>query len=153
MAQYIDCYWLINSREKKVIEEYLNEFLPKRNQAFDEQFLTLNNGKDLVFTSSIKLMDYMEKKPNLDCSIYWNNLDQSSIFCHAMVFYTQDNKMIFGMSVLGRYPNESKVVKSYFEINDFLKAEYGCMTSEEPPEYGEEGEFIDFCKSRFTPTR
>jgi hypothetical protein len=95
-------------------------------------------------------MEYLQMNPNEEYLIYWRNLDKKSKYEHAMVFYTDDEKMIVGASIPARHPSDSAAIDGYLMIKEFLNAELGCITIEEVAPTNS-AEFSKFCQSRFIP--
>lgn len=147
MPQYADCYFLIPSRKKETLKKILSYFLPKRESSTDENIVE----DSITFSSVDSLMVYLEQKDDLEYSLYWSNLDLQSDIRHAMVFYTSDKKMIFGVSIPAKEPDDERVVSLFFEIQSLLNSDLSCITVEEAPPTTT-SEFEVFCKNRFIPS-
>lgn len=153
MPQYTDCYFLVENRERSIVESFIARFLPFNKQAAEDYPIPLyaDNPK-MIFKDLNDILLYLEKHTDLDYSIYWKNCDEKSLIKHFMVFYTDDGKIIFGISTIGSDPAEKKVVLLFNQILDFLLSKVGCITVEEPPPFNSL-EFIKFSKDRYIPNR
>ena len=151
MAQYADCYCLVASRDATIGIAFLDKFLPDREaSAVDYPVPRYVDAPQHVFTDPGELMLFLAKKLNEKYSIYWRNIDSTNVFGHGMLFYTDDGKMIVGVSVAGNYPEDALVIRCYKEVKKFLNSEMGCITIEEPPPLNAI-EFKDFCSNRYIP--
>lgn len=150
MPIYTDCYCLVKSRNKKLVIDFLNYFLPNRNASTEEVIIMLD-GKELIFCNQQeKLIRFLEEEQTIDVNLYWNNLDLNSSFNHAMVFYTNDGNMIFGISTSNNNPKSKKCKEVYEKLKKFTNAQLGCITVEEVAPCNSL-EFKKFCKERYTP--
>lgn len=146
MPQYVDCYFLIDQREREIVNGFLNDIFPLRSVTTDD-FVVANG---TVIQDVSVLMKYLESNLSEEQSIYWENKNESSPYKHAMVFYTDDGKMIFGVTLIGKSPEKEQVIKDFLKIKSYLGTQVACMTVEEAPPYNSV-EFIDFCKERYVP--
>jgi hypothetical protein len=147
MPQYIDCYFLINSRKSIFVEAFLNKFIPIRTaSAEDYPVPEYTNNPARLFLNTTDLILYLEEKSTYSYSIYWRNEDQLSDIKHGMVFYTTDGMMIFGVSIEEYDPNND----IYKAIKTFTGSTMGCMTVEEAPP-DNYIEFNEFCHNRKSP--
>ncbi len=125
---YADLYVLVNSRSKKIIESFLNNFIPNREESADEyEIPQYSENPDFIFKKDCELMDYCENNNNINHTIYWRN-KENIVPKYAMVFYTIDGKMILGLSI------EDEKLEQYYLLNmkQFLKSDCGCIAYETP---------------------
>lgn len=136
MSGFADIYVIKKTRSKKCGIEFLNYFLPKREETTDEYlFPQYADEAETEFQNAEFLMDYLEQHPNSEYGIYWRNLDSDNINQCGMLFYTSDSYMIFGIS---RHPidfnDKSNEEECLAEMKNFLKTDEGYITYECPPE-------------------
>ncbi len=149
MPKFADCYCLIPSRAEKEIFEFLDYFMKERQYASDEFYI-----EDESFTKEFEIAHefflFLEEHPTVSSGIYWSNNNFKSLYCHAMVFYTNDEQMIFGISTPAEHPNATNAIQVYKELKEFTNAKFGCITIEEVAPYNAV-EFREFCKNRYVP--
>lgn len=132
MGFFADIYVIKKSRSKKLGEDFLNHFLPNREESASEYELPqYSDDPKILFNKAYDLMEYLEKNNNDNHTIYWRNLDSNNPNRHGMIFYTTDGYMIFGISVDADPENEAECLS---EMKDFLKSDRGYITYECPPE-------------------
>lgn len=145
MTEYIDCYWLVDSRKSSLCHDFLNKFLPTREESAEDYPVPIfSDSPTHTFTDVNKLLDYLEKNESEDYSIYWNNLEETSVYKHAMVFHTDDGKMILGISLEGNSLHDKSTIGHFKELGEFLGGSIGCMKIDEVPPSNSQ-EFIEFC--------
>jgi hypothetical protein len=84
---FADCYILSNNRNKTFILNFLENFLPIREESADEYEVPQYGEKtDMIFSSALELIDFLIKNPQESYAIYWRNLDKSDL-SHAMCFF------------------------------------------------------------------
>lgn len=151
MAHYADCYFLVNSRSVELLEHFLNRFLPSRAESAVD-YIVEDTDEDIkhTFENASEVIYFVETRSTVITQIYWSNHDSKNIIEHGMVFHTDDGKMILGVSIPARLPNEPQVLKVYWEIVSFLKTTWSCITIEEPPP-SNSIEFETFCNERYVP--
>lgn len=151
MAQYADCYLLVNSRSVKDGMKFLDKFLPNRSESSVDFPIPLYADKpQRVFKNAVDLMLFLEMELNEDYMIYWKNTEIKNIIKHGMIFYTDDGKMIIGFSVEAHDPDDESVVQAFNEVKNYLNLEIGCITIEEEPPTNSI-EFKSFCTQRYIP--
>lgn len=151
MAQYVDCYWLINSRDNNIAERFLNKILQERVESSSDYPVPIySNNPSIIYSNVQDIMLYLGNHPNEEYSIYWRNCDKKSEYKHAVIIYTDDGKMIFGASLEGNDPYDKIIESNYVKIKNFLGANFGCITVEEMAPTNSLY-FTDFCKKRHSP--
>jgi len=151
MAQYIDCYFLIDGRNSDLVKIFLKKYLPVNKESAEDYPIPLFSDHPVkIFDSVNDLLMYLENNKDCKYSIYWHTDKKKSDIEHVMVFYTDDGKMIFGTSISGNNPMEINNLKIFRDIRSFLNSEIGCMTVEEPPPFNS-SEFVEFAKNRYSP--
>jgi hypothetical protein len=151
MAQYADCYLLVDSRSIKVGMKFLDKFLPNRKESSVDYPVPLYADEPQeIFTNAADLMQFLEVESTEDYMVYWKNTENKNVIKHGMIFYTDDGKMIIGFSVEGRNPDDEPVVQSFNEVKSYLNLEIGCITIEEEPPTNSI-EFKSFCAQRYIP--
>jgi hypothetical protein len=139
MGYLADIYIIKESRSKKMGVDFLNYFLPLREESADEYLIPQYSDNPVYeFDNANDLMAYLESNPKCSHSIYWRNLDEKSLNKHGMIFYTKDGNMILGISrnvdISGKLntDNEDKCLK---EMKGYFKTELGYIHYENPPAY------------------
>jgi hypothetical protein len=148
MPQLIDCYFLIDFRNRKVVNDFLDEFIPDREETCDDYIVSSNSN---IFDCADELMGFLEQSVNEDKTIYWENRNKMNVIKFAMAFFTDDGKIILGVSMKGKSPRDILIQEKYFEVKTYLKASVGCITIEEVAPTNSL-EFIEFCEDRYSPT-
>lgn len=137
MGNLADIYVIQKSRSKKLGIDFLNHFLPLREESADE-YLIPQYSEDPIseFDNAEDLMIFLESNPEYSQSIYWRNKDDENLNKHGMIFYTKDGNMIFGISrnadMSGNLTTENedeclKLMKEYFQSDN------GYITYEDTP--------------------
>ncbi len=136
MSGFADIYVIKKTRSKNLGVEFLERFLPHREESSDEYFYPqYADKKEIEFQNVELLMDFLENTPNAEYAVYWRNLDSNNINRHGMLFYTRDSYMIFGISRSPKDFSDTKVEeKCLTEMKNFLKTDEGYFTYEFPPE-------------------
>lgn len=129
---FADCYILSNNRNKTFILNFLENFLPVREESADEYEVPQYGEKtDMIFSSALELIDFLIENPQESYAIYWRNLDKSDL-SHAMCFFTNDGNIILGISTKTKYPNTEIEDNVFKKMQDYLSSEEGYITYEEP---------------------
>lgn len=151
MPQYIDLYYLVNSRESEVVCDFFKDYsFVKRELADDYPIPQYSDNPIKVFYSDEELLLYLEKDYNCEYLIYWENAEENSDIKQFTLQYTDDGKVIFGVSIVGTVIDSIEVVELFKHIKDYLNSKEACITMEEPPAVNS-FEFIDFCNERYKP--
>lgn len=157
MGYLADIYVIQKSRSRKLGIDFLNHFLPLREESADEyQIPQYSDVSTHEFDNADDLMIYLESNPKYTQSIYWRNKDPESLNKHGMIFYTRDGYMIFGISrnadMSGNLntANEDKCLRS---MKEYFKTEMGYIDYENPPTetYTEFVEIVNKLNSKTTP--
>jgi hypothetical protein len=150
MPQYLDLYFLVDNRKTSTIRDFFNNYAFIKKELADEY--PIPQFSDFIyqtFYSDNHLLKYLEGRVDCDYIIYWQNLNERSDIYQFMVQYTNDGKMIVGITVKGTEPSDTKVTSTFKEMKDYFNAYFGCITSEEaPPETSEA--FKQFCRIRYS---
>ena len=151
MSELVDLYFLVKTRDKGKVLDFLNKFAPCRMEVAEDYPVPIySNEPKCVYDKVLDLMKYLEKYTSEEYSIYWKNLNLDSNIKYLMTFYTDDSGLIFGISIVGKNPMDSNIAIKYFTIKKFLSATIGCATIEEVPPFNMM-EFDDFCRNRYIP--
>ena len=137
MGQFADIYIAVKTRYKQKGIDFLNHFLPQREESADEyEFPQYSSKKEIEFDSVDDLMIYLETDKNAEYNLYWRSIDDSNPNKHGMLFYTKDEAIIFGISrdadIGGNLNTENedeclKLMKEYFQTD------IGYITYEDTP--------------------
>ena len=149
MPQYIDSYYLIDSRKSEFVYDFFAKYSHTRKELADDYPIPqFSDSPERIFYSVGELLLYLEDNPNFEYAIYWENEDKKSEIKQFTLQYTNDGKMIFGVSIVGNEPDSIKSVQLFREIKSYLNSKKACITVEEPPPINSI-EFIDFCNGRY----
>ena len=151
MPEYIDSYYLVNSRESKVVYNFFAKYsFVKKKLADDYPIPQYSDSPERIFYSDADLLLYLEN--NFDCEylIYWENIEENSEIRFFILQYTNDGKMILGVSIVGKKLDSKESVQLFIDIKNYLNSQKACITIEEPPPTNSI-EFIDFCNVRYIP--
>jgi len=135
MPQYADIYIVVKTRSKEKAIEFLDHFLPNREESADEyEFPQYGHKKEREFANALHVMSFLESSTSCEYNIYWRNTDSKNVNRHGMLFYTRDEAIIFGISrdadINGPHNSENEVdclnnMKAYFNTKN------GCITYED----------------------
>jgi hypothetical protein len=99
MGYLADIYVIKKTRSKKIGIDFLNHFLPSREESADDYLIPQYSDDPIhEFDNAEDLMTFLESNPKYAQSIYWRNTDAESLNKHGMIFYNEDGTMIFGIS-------------------------------------------------------
>ncbi|TGK96258.1 hypothetical protein EHQ30_06535 [Leptospira brenneri] len=128
MSGLTDIYVITDSRAKELILSFLRHYLITWAESADEyEIPQYSYEPEIILKTDLELMDYCEQNTTVVHTIYWKNKSDSFIK-HGMVFYTSDQKMILGLSVLSG-TKEKEYLK---DLKCFLQSDLGYLTFEEP---------------------
>lgn len=139
MGYYADIYVIKKTRSKDYALKFLDTFLPKRKESTDDYVIYTSSSDEpkYIFKKVEDLMIYFERNTTIYQSIYWNGTDKNNLNKHAMLFYTIDGYMVFGISRDYNYKEEGLE-----EMKSFLRSDKGYIITECPPK----DNYSDFCK-------
>ena len=151
MPQYIDSYYLVDSRKSTIIYDFLDAFsVDKKSLADDYPIPQYSDKPEKVFQSDSDLMSYLEDYVKCQYLIYWENANSKSEIKQFTLQYTDDQKMIIGVSIIGNDPRSQKSVQLFRLIKNYLTSQNACITIEEAPP-ANSIEFVSFCNERYVP--
>jgi hypothetical protein len=143
MNGFFDVYVLAPERSAKLAVDFLNHFVPRREQSAAEYcFPEYSMTPDAVFESALEAIPFCALKPNYSQAFYFRNLGTDP--AHAMVLFTVDSGMILGLSV-----DEGKETEYLAHLKDFARASTGYIDFESAPP-GTLEEFKAAAKTRKT---
>jgi hypothetical protein len=124
---YYDVYVLAPKRTAETVERFLRWFAPTRTSCADE-FSVPRFAKEAhtVFRTADELIAYCVAHPTEPHGIYWRCTHERDP-AHAMVFFTPDGGLIFGLSV------ENDAAHWRAELMDDTGSEIAWVGFEEPP--------------------
>lgn len=98
MPEYADIYVLSRARTRPAIEAFLQAFVPEREEGADEyEVPQYSNSPTVVFKKADELIDHCCCRLREAHAIYWRAVGGRKPE-HAMVFFLQDEHIIFGVS-------------------------------------------------------
>lgn len=124
---------------------FLDHFLPSRVPAqYDYPVPELVDAPRLVLQTEREILDYLERHTAEPYALYWN--DSRKTGEQAMLFYTRDGNIIYGLADFAAVPSERLE-----ELARFVGATFCLLGSEErPPDTTPE--FIAICRVAGGPT-
>lgn len=133
-------YALGNDRSANAVRGFLDHFLPERESCCsDYPVPESSDAPNCVLSAESEILGYMESHPKEPYGLYWNDARKSST--QAMVFYTRDGHVIFGLA-----EDTVEPTRKLKELADFVGAEYSTLGSEQRPP-GTASEFIARCSA------
>lgn len=151
MAEFIDSYYLVDKRKLNIVYDFFKEYQFLKNElAEDYPVPQYSEVPENIFFSDIDLLLFLETNPNCDYLVYWENKKEDSIIKQVTLQYTNDGKMIIGVSIVGVDIYSTDSIQLFKRIKKYLNSSEGCITSNEPPPLNSI-EFIEFCKLRYVP--
>jgi hypothetical protein len=136
MGYFADCYVIINSRSKKLVNHFLDHFLPEREERTREyQVPQYADHPDISFDNVSDLMAFLEVNPSSYQAIYWGNKSKEHPNQYGMTFYTKDGYLIFGISrdVAGDSSDTQAEDECLQELKHFFETDEGYITYEKHP--------------------
>jgi hypothetical protein len=150
MSQYIDSYYLINSRNLEIINDFFSKYLPLglEELAIDYSFPEYSDNPERIYNSAKELLKHLEENLGVEYIVYFKNKDILSDIKQVILQYTDDGKLIFGISIVGNNPALEENLLLLKEIKKYLNSKNACATIEEPPPTNSI-DFIEFCDGRY----
>lgn len=142
MPEYLDVYFLSENRNFENVNHFLNKYVKERDEIQTNYVI-----EDVVFDKADEVMEYLFKQVNIPYGVYWKSTNPINRIKFAMAFYTNDDHVILGVSLVGRYPFPKYVSDIIIDIRAFLNARHYCIAIEQPPPLNSK-EFLDFCAKR-----
>lgn len=146
MGIYADIYAAIKTRSKKQALDFLNHFLPEREESdYIYEYPQFGKDTEREFKNRDELMTFLETNVKAEYNLYWKGTNASKTNKHAMLFYTEDESLIFGISCDadkgGNFNtnNEDECLKL---MKEYFKTEIAYITYEAPPA----STFKEFCE-------
>lgn len=104
MPPYFDVYVISEKRNRETVEEFLNKFLPVREESADEyEFPQYADSPDVVYTKTGEALEKCISEKSTEYGLYWRALENKKPE-HAMVFFLNDGNVIYGLSTDDAYP-------------------------------------------------
>ena len=137
MGYLADIYVIKRSRSKKLAVDFLNRFLPNREQSSDDYWIPEYSEKPTQeFKDAYDLMSFLELNKNISNRIYWRNTDEENPNKHGMIFYNLDGSIIFGISrepgIKGNLDTRSEY-HCLNEMKQYFDTHLGYIDYENPP--------------------
>lgn len=151
MPELIDHYFLVNRRDPEFVIRFLDKYLPQRAPTSENYLITTPDGEAEIDAKDIMaVLSFCEQHVTAVHTIYLRNIDENSLITHAILTYTDDAKMVLGVSAMGTFNDPYHMrdnLRIFNDIKTFLNAGIACMTLEEPPP-DNSIKFIEFAKQR-----
>ncbi|KAF0805880.1 hypothetical protein A6D6_01936 [Alcanivorax xiamenensis] len=140
MPEYSDIYVISDKRDEKTVEDFLNCFLPDREESADEyEIPQFSESPDVVYSKALELVKYCSANQRAEYAAYWRAVNQGKPE-HAMVFYLKDGHVIYGLSTDAG--DEAFANGLLAELKAFLGAEFGYIGHEASPDAADLPEFM-----------
>jgi len=121
------------------MEQFLNEFLPSREEAADEyEFPQYADSPEVTFRSADEALDKCIAEQGTDYGIYWRALGNAKPE-HAMLFFLEDGHVIYGLSTDDSYPEYATELLN--KMKSFLNSSLGYIGHEASPDVSNIDEF------------
>lgn len=131
--EYADCYVLSDERNENFIFDFLNHFIPNRKEAAEEYYVPMySDNPNEIFKKDFEIIKYLCLNKNVENTLYWSNKTDSYLK-GAMMFFTSDGKVIFGLYCNTRFPNTVIEDDYFLKIQEFCNSKIGYITYEELP--------------------
>jgi hypothetical protein len=125
-----DCYVLVDSRSNELVQGFVAKFCPQCEETTDQYRVTcFTHEPEIVFKTAGELMVYCERFKFCTNKIVWRPLNNGSLK-QAMVVYTEDGEMIFGLAVDAGEKSEDGYLDRMME---YLKSDVGYIAYDQPP--------------------
>ncbi len=149
MPQYIDSYYLIDTRKLEIVYDFFSKFFPSgvKELAEDYPFPELSDYPEKIYYSLKELLVHLDADCDSEYTVYLENKDKSSVVKQIILQYTDDGKIILGLSIIGKDLSSTQNIEFLKYIKTYLHSKNACATIEEPPPVNSL-EFIDFCNKR-----
>lgn len=139
MPSYSDIYVISEKRNSGTIENFLNEFLPIREETADEyEFPQYADNPEIVYRKIDETLGKCIAERNTDYGIYWQALEGKKPE-HAMVFFLEDGNVIYGLSTDDAYPEYAAELLQKMKI--LLNSSLGYVGHEASPDSSNIEEF------------
>lgn len=150
MPQYIDSYYLVHTRKLNIIYDFFTKYFPLglRELATDYPFPEFSDYPEKIYIFLKDLLIYLEKNPVFEYTVYFENKDKFAIIKQVTLQYTNDGKIIFGVSIIGNEPSLIQKFEVIKDIKHYLDSNKAYATVEEAPP-GNSEEFINFYNKRY----
>lgn len=131
-------YALGAGRSAAAVLRFLDFFLPRRVPVCDDYPVPeLADTPRLVLRSESEILEYLERHTAEPYSLYWN--DPQGTGAQAMLFYTRDGNVIYGLADWSAAPSERLE-----ELGRFVGATFCTLgTEQRPPDTTPE--FVAMC--------
>lgn len=141
MPSYLDLYVISERRDSETIAEFLNEFLPLREESADNYaFPQYTDYPDVVFNNIDDALKKCIAVRDTVYSLYWRAVDNKKPE-HAMLFFLKDGNVIYGLSTDENHPDYA--AKLLQRMKALLNSDWGYIDYEAPPNASNLDEFKD----------
>lgn len=139
MPEFADIYVLARNRTVQSAQEFLDEFLPERENAADEYELPQYAGQpEEVFTVPLPVLKRCEENPSLEYRFYWRATNSRKPE-HAIIIFLKDGKAVYGVSTDAS--EEQFVSVTFGKMKKYLETELGFVGYEHCPDFSNLAEF------------
>ena len=147
MSYLADCYVLVNNRSKEQINDFLDVFVPNREETSSEYEVPQYGNETIhIFASTDLLIDHLVTNTNEPYSIYWKSVDDGDIR-YGMCFFTNDAQLVLGLSIRTNGKDASIQDEAFELMKKFSGSSEGYITYEETAPFNS-AEFMEIVRSR-----
>lgn len=135
MPEYSDIYVISNKRDADTVANFLDHFLPEREECADEYEIPQYSGSPhTILSVADELVKYCSENKKMEHSVYWRAINNNKPEC-GMVFYLKDGNTIYGLSTDASNPLYSnQLLHELQELQEFIGSTLGCIGHEAPPD-------------------
>lgn len=134
------CFALSPIRTKEIIKLVLNEFIPDYKQIPGDY--TFNLATDQIFNNENEILEYLEIKKTEKATLYWNKESNNPDQVMVSAYYTSDEQLIFGLTVLADGLKEEKYLSS---LKSILDSDTAAIYYNQFPEFTDGIDFKNKC--------
>lgn len=128
MSIILDVYVLAPARNRETLDKFLEKYVRGFKAAADEyEFPQYAKEPSFVTKDLDTLFDALFKGPEQPHAVYWTP-EESEDMVAAMVFFTKDGEMIFGLTVL-----EERAEHYLAQLNADFGTDESLVLYEQPP--------------------
>ncbi len=139
MPEYADIYVLAKDRSIRSAENFLDEFLPKRENSADEYELPqYADDPEEIYPVPLPVLKQCESNSSLEYRFYWRATNHRKPE-HAIIIYLNDGEVVYGVSTDAS--DEEFVSSIYREMKEYLGTECGFVGYEHCPDFNNLAEF------------
>ena len=124
-----DIYVLCEDRSLNSFEKFRSHYLIHAKEETDEYiFPYLSDNPEFITDDLIVLFEKLFSEKEEEYGVYWS-ISQDEIITTAMMFFTNDGYLIYGLSV-----HKDNAEKELDKLKNFFSSQIGKIVFEQPPQ-------------------